>query len=300
MRLSQSRSARPWPTRSTDDNPPRSFPSASLIVLLALQTTIVSVGYSADSATAAANVKQVIAHRGARAERPENTLASTRRAIEVGATAVEVDARTTKDGHLVLLHDATLDHTTNGKGPVNEILFSDLRKLDAGSSFSSDYKGEPVATLAEVLQECRGKIDVLLDLKESGPEYNHRVINLIKQLGDPQRTIVGVRSVEQAREFRQLLPKARQLGLIAKPDEIEAYAAVGVEMIRLWPRWLTDITLVNRVRKAGAKLHLNGETGVPDEVLPLLAHSPDSLSSDNPAQLRKTLADLQAAKPSNK
>jgi glycerophosphoryl diester phosphodiesterase len=267
-------------------------------MLLAGLTTNVSITFSADPAAAAAQVKQIIAHRGARAERPENTRASTRRAIEVGATAVEVDARTTKDGHLVLLHDATLDHTTDGQGPVNNITLADLRKLDAGSHFSPAYKGEPVATLAEVLQECRGKIDVLLDLKESGPEYNQRVINLVKQLGDPDRTIVGVRSVEQAREFRQLLPQARQLGLIARPDEIEVYAAAGVEMIRLWPRWLTDPTLVARVRKANAKLHLNGETGLPDEVLPLLAQSPDSLSSDNPAQLRKTLAELRASAPS--
>jgi glycerophosphoryl diester phosphodiesterase len=273
--------------------------TAILAVLTSLTTKVVT-SYSADPATAAANVKQIIAHRGARAERPENTLASTRRAIEAGATAVEVDARTTKDGHLVLLHDATLNHTTNGKGPVNEILFADLRKLDAGSHFSPQYKGEPVATLAEVLTECRGNIDVLLDLKESGPEYNRRVINLVKQLGDPKRTIVGVRSVEQAREFRELLPQARQLGLIAKPDEIEAYAAAGVEMIRLWPRWLTDPALVHRVRKANAKLHLNGETGLPDEVIPLLTHSPDSLSSDNPAQLRKTLAELRSANTSTK
>jgi glycerophosphoryl diester phosphodiesterase len=276
------------------------------LCLLIASTSLMEIVRANDPAIAAAHVKQIIAHRGARAERPENTLASARRAIEVGATAVEVDARTTRDGHLVLLHDATLEHTTNGKGPVNDILFADLRKLDAGSSFSPQYKGELVATLAEVLTECRGKIDVLLDLKESGREYNHRVINLVKQVGDPERTIVGVRSVEQAREFRQLLPQACQLGLIAKPDEIEAYAAAGVEMIRLWPRWLTDPTLVGpslveRVRKSGAKLHLNGETGLPEEVIPLLAHSPDSLSSDHPAQLRKTLAALQNGKaPTNK
>src|SRR5262245_35081645 len=116
---------------------------ATMVVAAAVMVVDERGAWSADPATAAGKVKQIIAHRGARAERPENTVASARRAIEVGATAVEVDARTTKDGELVLLHDATLEHTTNGKGPVNEILFADLRKLDAGSRFSPEYKGEP-------------------------------------------------------------------------------------------------------------------------------------------------------------
>lgn len=237
-------------------------------------------------------VKQIVAHRGSSADRPENTLASTRRAIEVGATAVEVDVRTTKDGVLVLSHDATLDHATNGSGKINDQTLAEIQQLDAGSKFNPKFAGERVPTLAQVLTICRGKIDVLLDLKESGDDYDRRVVEAVKSHGDPQRIIVGARSVEQAQRFRRLLPQARQLGLIEKPDEIEAYAAAGVETIRLWPKWLTDKTLVGRVRKAGAKLHLNGRTGTPDEVAELLKHRPDSLSSDDPARLIATLKAL--------
>jgi glycerophosphoryl diester phosphodiesterase len=270
-----------------------------IVAALALWQTAVCLRVCAiEPAEAARHVTQIIAHRGASAERPENTLASTRRAIEVGATAVEVDVRTTKDGQLVLLHDARLEKTTNGKGFVGDLTLAEVRALDAGSHFSADYRGERVATLAEVLTECRGKIDVLLDLKESGDEYARRVVALIKEKGNPRRTIVGVRSIEQARQFRQLLPEARQLGLLARPEEIEAYAAAGVEMIRIWPHWLTDpalrqAALIERVRKAGAKLHLNGTTGTREDTLPLLAHSPDSLSSDNPRQLVATLRELR-------
>jgi len=251
-------------------------------------------GYTsaADPATAARNVKQVIAHRGASAERPENTLASTRRAIETGATAIEADVRTTKDGQLILSHDATLDRMTSGSGPIAERTLAELKQFDAGGKFSPEFRGERMATLAEVLEACHGKIDVLLDLKEQGDEYTQRVVRLIQTKGEPRRTIVGVRSLEQAREFRKLLPDARQLGLIAKPEEIEAYAEAGVEMIRLWPRWLTDPSLVDRVRKTGAKLHLNGTTGTREDVLPLLEHSPDSLSSDDPKRLVETLKSL--------
>ena len=133
---------------------------------------------------------------------------------------------------------------------------------------------------------------MLLDLKESGAEYDQKVAEAVKSEGEPSRTIVGVRSVEQAIRFRKLLPAARQLGLMAKPDEIEAYAAAGVETIRLWPRWLTDASLTGRVRKAGARLHLHGRAGTIEEITPLFGHEPDSLSSDNPAKLIETLDSL--------
>lgn len=237
-------------------------------------------------------VMQIVAHRGASAECPENTLASTRRAIEAGASAVEVDVRTTKDGALVLSHDAKVDRTTNGQGAINALTLAEIKRLDAGRWFHERFAGERMPTLGEALAVCKGRIDVLLDLKVDGVDYVQKVIADVRSHGEPRRTIVGVRSVEQAKQFRKLLPEARQIGLIAKPDEIEAYAAAGVEMIRLWPKWLSDSTLVGRVAQSGAKLHLNGTTGQPDEIAPLLKHRPFSLSSDDPARLKKTLAEL--------
>ncbi|WP_166831789.1 glycerophosphodiester phosphodiesterase [Thalassoroseus pseudoceratinae] len=238
-------------------------------------------------------VQQIVAHRGSSVDRPECTLPAVRRAIAARATAVEVDVRTTQDGHLVILHDATLDRTTNGKGPLREHTLAEVRQLDAGSWFDAEYAGERVPTLQETLIACRDKIDVLLDLKEQGRDFAIAVVAEVKQHGAPERTIVGVRSVEQARLFRQLLPDARQLGLIPNPKAIEPFAEAGVETIRLWPRWLDDDnTLVERVRNTGAALHLNGTTGKREEVLSLLEHSPASLSSDDPGQLLKTLAKL--------
>lgn len=241
-------------------------------------------------------VKQIIAHRGSSSDCPENTLASTRRAIAVGATAVEVDVRLSKDKRLVLRHDAELERTTNGKGLIGDKTLAELKELDAGRWFDPKFAGEKIPTLADVLVVCRGKIDVLLDLKEQGSDYAQLVALTIRERGEEERTIVGVRSLEQAAEFRKLLPKARQLGLIAKPDEIEAYAQAKVEMIRLWPKWFTDDTvadsLVARVRDSKAKLHLNGTTGKEDEVIPLLKFRPDSLSADDPAQLLATLKKL--------
>ena len=129
----------------------------------------------------------VVAHRGSSADRPENTLASTHRAIAAGATMIEVDVRTTRDGHLVLLHDATLDRTTTSRGPVNDRRLSEIRRLDAGSWFDRRYKDQRVPTLGEVLIVCRNKIDVLIDLKESGETYDRQVAKEVKAKGDPQR-----------------------------------------------------------------------------------------------------------------
>ncbi len=242
-----------------------------------------------------AGVKQLIAHRGSSADRPECTLASIQRAIEAGATAVEVDVRSTKDGKLVILHDATLDRTTNGFGPVQEKTLAEVKQLDAGSWFDPKYSLQRVPTLKEVFALCGNKIDVLLDLKVEGEDFAKIVAAEVKGNSSPKRTIIGVRSIEQARRFRKLLPEARQLGLIPNAETIEAFANEKVEMIRLWPKWLKqDAALVQRVRTLGAKLHLNGTTGTPDDILPLLKHQPDSLSTDDPARLVKTLAKVQS------
>ncbi|MDA1014394.1 MAG: DUF1080 domain-containing protein [Planctomycetota bacterium] len=247
-----------------------------------------------DVAAAAKGVKQIIAHRGASLERPECTVASIRRSIEVGATAVEMDVRTSKDGTLFLLHDATLDRTTNGKGSAAALTIAELQQLDAGSWFKPTYKNERIPTLDAALRECRGKIDALLDLKEQGDEYDRKVAAAVRKHGMPSRTVVGVRSIEQAQRFRKLLPEARQIGLIPNPDSIEGFVAAGVETIRLWPKWLAGdgVKLVDQVRTAKAMLHLNGTSGTPEEIVPLLAHSPDSLSSDDPGRLVRTLKEL--------
>ncbi len=266
--------------------------------MLVLMWTCAFACHAADLAKVASEVGQIIAHRGASLERPECTMTSVRRAIDVGATAVEMDVRTSADGKLFILHDATLDRTTNGTGAANKLTLAELQKLDAGSWFDKQFKGERIPSLREALMECRGKVDILLDLKEQGNVYDRRVAATVKTHGDPARTIIGVRSVAQAQRFRVLLPRARQWGLIPNPDSIEPFARVGVEIIRLWPRWIAaDASLVARVAQAGAKLHLNGTKGSPEEVAPLLKHAPFSLSSDDPNRLVFTLKAFAEQRP---
>jgi glycerophosphoryl diester phosphodiesterase len=237
-------------------------------------------------------VTHIIAHRGSCADRPENTLASYRRAIEAGATIMEMDVRLTKDNVLISLHDADVKRTTDGKGLARDLTFDALRKLDAGSWFDPKYKDERIPSMREILELARGRIDVLLDLQEKGEDYATRVADEVKKHGEPKRIWVGVRSVEQAKLFRKLLPEAKQIGLIPTPDSIDAFAEARVDMIRLWPKWLGDKALIPRVRKHKLLLHLNGTLGAEDETRMLLIHEPDSLASDNPAALRETLRKL--------
>ncbi|MDA1259532.1 MAG: glycerophosphodiester phosphodiesterase family protein [Planctomycetota bacterium] len=113
-----------------------------------------------------------IGHRGAAERAPENTLASLRRAAADGAQWVEFDLRLTADGRPVLLHDATLERTTNGCGPLAAQRWADLRGLDAGSWFGHDFRGEAIPSLAQALECCAALgLGANLELKaEAGGE----------------------------------------------------------------------------------------------------------------------------------
>lgn len=109
----------------------------------------------------------IIAHRGDSAHRPENTLAAFASALEVGADVVEFDVHLTRDGHLVILHDPTLDRTTTGRGPVRQRTLAEVRALSAGypARFGQAYAGERVPTLAEALGLLRGRARAMIEIK---------------------------------------------------------------------------------------------------------------------------------------
>ncbi len=114
---------------------------------------------------------QVMAHRGLKAEAPENTLPAFQKAIDAGIEWVEIDLRLTRDGHHILLHDAVLGRTTDGTGPVSEMDLAALKALDAGAWFSPAYAGQRLLTHAEALGFCRGQINLYLDCKQASPAH---------------------------------------------------------------------------------------------------------------------------------
>ena len=107
----------------------------------------------------------VIAHRGASAYYPENTLVSFAAAISLGAGMVEFDVQLSRDGEVVVFHDEKLSRCTNGRGKLAAYTLAELKKLDAGKWFDEKFKGEKIPTLKEVLSFCSGKIAVNIEVK---------------------------------------------------------------------------------------------------------------------------------------
>lgn len=107
----------------------------------------------------------VIAHRGFSGEAPENTLAAFQKAIEVGSDMLELDIHLTKDHEVVVIHDGTLERTTNGQGKVADLMLKELQRLDAGFRFSPQFSGERIPTLREVLELAQGRILVNIEIK---------------------------------------------------------------------------------------------------------------------------------------
>jgi len=145
----------------------------------------------------------VVAHRGAGKLAPENTLAAIRKAIELGVDFVELDVRTTADGELVLMHDRTVDRTTDGSGAVSELTAADIATLDAGSKFAADYAGARVPTLAAALDLCRGKVGVYLDIKDASLA---RVIEMLRERVIVEQALAYC-GPEDAMEIKRVEPR---------------------------------------------------------------------------------------------
>ncbi|MBI3536498.1 MAG: hypothetical protein HY070_02885, partial [Chloroflexi bacterium] len=107
----------------------------------------------------------IIAHRGASAEAPENTLAAFTRAFELGADGIELDVTLTKDNIPVVIHDDTVNRTTNARGVVSEMLLAEIKQLDAGSWKDAKYRGEKIPTLEETLRAIPTTKIVNIELK---------------------------------------------------------------------------------------------------------------------------------------
>jgi Glycerophosphoryl diester phosphodiesterase len=152
----------------------------------------------------------VYAHRGASAYMPENTLAAFKKAIELGADGIELDVHVSSDGHLMVIHDEKVDRTSNGKGLVKEKTFNELKSLDFGSWFSSDYKNEKIPELNEVLDlisQWHGMLNIEV---KNGPVFypgiEKMVIDAVASYNMIKRVIVSSFNHYSLVEIKKLCP----------------------------------------------------------------------------------------------
>lgn len=188
--------------------------------------------------TPALERKRVIAHRGGPRYAPENTLAAFAHGAAAGADMLECDVQMTDDGELIVLHDETLERTTNGFGPVATRLLGELRELDAGN-------GERIPTLHELIDLAKeAEVELLIELKSPSkyPGIEEKVIALLEDSGYLERTILQSFDWDSLRRLRQIKPTARlgalfELGTldVSWPPADAEYVCVPAEMVLLNP-----------------------------------------------------------------
>ncbi|WP_232296398.1 glycerophosphodiester phosphodiesterase family protein [Terriglobus sp. TAA 43] len=156
----------------------------------------------------------IISHRGEHLHHPENTLAAFRAAADAGADYFELDVRTTSDGKLILMHDRTIDRTTNGTGEVKNHTFDEIRSLDAGAKFSPAFSGTRVPTFDEALDVARNRINVYVDTKDADPQQ--LVDTIVRH--DMQDHVVVYGNPFLLYEVHKIMPALRLMPESQNPD----------------------------------------------------------------------------------
>lgn len=170
----------------------------------------------------------VVCHRGASLQAPENTLASLEKAIELGAGAVELDVRPSRDGVLYVMHDATVNRTTNGTGRISELASDDIDKLDAGSWFGPEFAGEHVPRLDRFLDACKGRIATYVEIKEGDPAEIRDMLALRGMLGDAW-TFSFDQSIRA--EARAKVPDLRRMVLYSHVGSVDRAVAQDAQLL---------------------------------------------------------------------
>jgi len=162
----------------------------------------------------------IIAHRGSSAHAPENTLAAFQLAAEQGADAIELDVDLTRDGHAIIMHDTTIDRTTDGAGAVQDLTLDEIRRVDAGTWKSAAFKGERVPLLAEVFAVVGQCVLINVEVKGMSLRSNGveaTVAALVQQYDLFDRVIISSFNPLALRRVKHLEPRLA-CGLLYAPD----------------------------------------------------------------------------------
>jgi glycerophosphoryl diester phosphodiesterase len=251
-----------------------------LILLLCLMAN--TIVFSQAVLPHSQNKLVVIAHRGNHVDVPENTIASFKEAIKARADYVEVDLRTSKDGHLVVVHDATVDRTTGGKGRVADMTLAELRSLKV---INGKQKPHQIPEFSEVLKACKGKINIYLDFKEADVTQTWKQI---REAGMEKQVVVYLNKIPQYKQWREVAPQMPLMTTLI--DEVKNSAQLNMFLGQVKIEVLDNIGDPEMVRTAAEKgvavwLDVQNPSEGPDVWEEALAKGVHGLQTDHPAAL---------------
>jgi glycerophosphoryl diester phosphodiesterase len=237
----------------------------------------------------------VIAHRGASAAAPANTIAAFEKAVALGADGIEFDVHLSAEGVPVIIHDYTVDTTTDGSGLVSEMTLAQLKQLDAGTHFDPAFAGERIPTLEEVLRAFGGRLLLNIELKTTSKRDNgleRAVIALVEEHGLASRVLFSSFNPLSLRRAKKIAPHI-PVGLLYSPD-LELY------LRRAWLAFLfphearhPEHTMVDARYMAWARrrgYRVNAWTvDDPDEMRRLIDLGVDGIITNVPDVLREVL-----------
>ncbi|HSC34651.1 MAG TPA: glycerophosphodiester phosphodiesterase family protein [Thermodesulfobacteriota bacterium] len=194
-----------------------------------------------------------VSHRGAAGVAPENTLSAVKAGVSAGAPFIEIDVRLTSDGVPVLMHDDTLDRTTDGAGRVRERSWEYVRNLDAGGRFSDEFKGETVPHLGAVLEYMKGTSSTLVIEVKSPDDYpgvGDVLADYLRKYGMEKRVVVVSFDAGWVEESGRLMPGVALGALYVYPLGVPPSDSVKYVSV-FWPAYVLDPSLALRLKRAG-------------------------------------------------
>jgi glycerophosphoryl diester phosphodiesterase len=199
-----------------------------------------------------ASAFMVIAHRGASSYAPENTFAAFDLAIRMEAHHIELDVEATNDGHIVVIHDDTVDRTTNGTGLVTGQSLAALQALDAGSWFGAQFSSERIPAFDEVLRRYKGRVHIHTEIKGRSTYLSERTADLVRQHGMiDQVTITSFQRVRLG-EIRAYAPELVTSWLLAEVSDAAIAQARTIGVRQICPRADTvTAEMVSRLHAEG-------------------------------------------------
>lgn len=245
---------------------------------------------------------RVIAHRGFSAAAPENTVAAVRAAIEIRADMVEIDVTLTADGRVVVIHDETLDRTTDGSGEVSRFTFAELRNLDAGSWFDPKYRDERIPTLDEVLIEVKSRILLNVEIKSEAVERGivGEVARTVRRHQMVDQVVVSSFSPDALKEMHAVAPEILTAVLYNATyhegrDPVEIVNEVGAAVFNIKRQRLTK-KMLGRCEEHGIPVGVY-TVNTPRRLRRLIKKGVAGIFSDHPNRLIEILASTTSNDP---